>query len=78
MPLFICSECECVDNTALGNFWSRQINKQPPLCAECDPGIGKWHDAFDKVKATDEERAQVDSQGLFRNRVPPPPTKGGD
>lgn len=57
MPLFKCSKCGCVENTALSNFWSRGMNfetgklivpKPPALCSECDPAIGKWHGEFPK------------------------------
>lgn len=72
MPLFICSNCGCVDNTALNNFWIRQAHKKPALCAECDPDIGKWHECFDKRPATEAEKASVDKQGLFRNSTPGP------
>ena len=47
MPLFECSECGCVENTALGEYWYRhQIEKLPPLCSECE--TGKWHGQFEK------------------------------
>lgn len=49
MPLFKCSECGCVENTALSNFWpDTAMGKLPPLCSECDPKIGKWHSEFPK------------------------------
>lgn len=49
MPLFVCDECECVDNTALTQYWST-AEDAPALCSECDPDIGKWHDQFPKEK----------------------------
>ena len=36
MPLYECSKCGAVDNTALGNFWTRESKGLPRLCAECD------------------------------------------
>lgn len=57
MPLFKCEQCGCVENTALSNYWTRNINwdstnaeplKNPALCSECDPEIGKWHGQFPK------------------------------
>jgi hypothetical protein len=34
MPLFVCDECNAVENTALGHYWSRNIvefhNKSKP------------------------------------------------
>jgi hypothetical protein len=52
MPLFKCSQCGCVENTALSNWAIRFLYKRedgsalPPLCSACDPAIGKWHGEF--------------------------------
>ena len=43
MPLYLCSRCGALENTALGDFWSRM---DTPLCSECSRG--KWHGAFAK------------------------------
>lgn len=43
MPLFICSECGAVDNSATGKFWRHE---DAPLCAECSTGT--WHGKFPK------------------------------
>ena len=57
MPLFACSKCNAVENTALSRFWETQLRayeaktKHEPLCSECDPAIGKWHGRFPKVRA---------------------------
>jgi hypothetical protein len=49
MPLYECSACPCVENTALANYWWGHVhNEKPALCSECDPGIGKWHGEFPK------------------------------
>jgi hypothetical protein len=48
MPLFQCSQCQCVENTACCNFWPRKLGKLPLLCSECDPEIAKWHGRFPK------------------------------
>lgn len=48
MPLFKCSKCEAVENTALGDFWTNQIE---PICSECE--TGKWHGEFPKINATE-------------------------
>lgn len=50
MPCFICSKCECVENTALGHWWSRGGDHDlfiwpegmeqyygKGLCSECAP-----------------------------------------
>ena len=48
MPLFECSKCNHVDNTALGDFWmSLMTDGPPPLCTECK--TGKWHERFKKL-----------------------------
>lgn len=48
MPLFVCEVCECVENTALGHYWSRDhdyfgnpdlVGKA--LCSECSPATFK-------------------------------------
>lgn len=56
MPLFKCETCGCVENTALSNYWTRNIDwaqqgvtlSNPALCSECDPAIGRWHGWFPK------------------------------
>ena len=51
MPLYECSICHAAENTALTNFWEDLMYKRPPLCSECDPRIGKWHERFPKITA---------------------------
>jgi len=51
MSLFKCSKCGCIENTAVSHYWVRKVDKEPPLCSECDPGIGKWHNIFPKQSA---------------------------
>lgn len=48
MPIFRCSKCGRIENTALSNYWTRSGE---PLCSECDPEIGKWHGVFNKMPA---------------------------
>jgi hypothetical protein len=50
MPLFICTKCGCVDNTALCRYWELSYNKEKILCSKCDPKIGRWHGAFPRRK----------------------------
>lgn len=50
MPLFKCSKCGAIENTALGNYWIESRNKKPVLCSECGPE-GKWHGKFEKRDA---------------------------
>lgn len=44
MPLFVCDKCGCIENTALGRYWSKdmqdlweQDNLGMALCSECAP-----------------------------------------
>ena len=45
MPLFVCDDCGCVDNTATSDFY-RQAQEGSPkrLCTFCRTGT--WHDRF--------------------------------
>jgi hypothetical protein len=47
MPLFACSKCGCVENTALGKFWAQ---RDAPLCSQC--ATGAWHGRFERKNAT--------------------------
>ena len=58
MPLFACSKCNTVENTAISHFWSR--GDGPALCSACDPKIGKWHGRFPRESA-DEFQFHRDS-----------------
>ena len=57
MPLFRCSKCGCVENTALSGFWKEQYvaykdeREMAPLCSACDPEIGAWHGRFPQDSA---------------------------
>ena len=67
MSLFICSQCQCIENTALGSYWGRvSIDRKPPLCSECDTGF--WHYRFTKTKATIENiiEHRVEIYSYFR------------
>jgi len=46
MPLFECSKCGCVENTALGEYWSSRYDRVAPTCSEC--ANGEWHGRFEK------------------------------
>ena len=58
MPLFKCSKCNCIENTALGAFWGRDEK----LCSECD--TGRWHGRFDK-KTPEEAGYVMAPNGLY-------------
>ena len=67
MPLFRCESCGCVENTALSNYWTRNLDAKhlamhegremradefkPAQCSACDPDIAKWHNEFKKQSA---------------------------
>jgi hypothetical protein len=59
MPLYACSRCNVVENTALGGYWVQQRRAREagvphaPLCSECDPEIGQWHGQFPRTQMTD-------------------------
>lgn len=59
MPVFICSKCNMMENTATSNYWHRDLDldrpensppktPSPPLCSQCDPTLGKWHGLFQR------------------------------
>lgn len=61
MPLFRCSSCGCVENTALSEFWvQRDFEKVEPKCSECRTGT--WHGRFEKKPASGYK---IDQQGFL-------------
>lgn len=63
MPLFICENCNAIENTALGDYWSKHIK----LCSEC--ARGKWHNRFPKEKFNKKKWRIVD--GFVKSINPP-------
>jgi hypothetical protein len=53
MPIFRCSKCGCVENTATSGYWwgDREDRSETAMCSQCDPAIGKWHGRFPKQSA---------------------------
>jgi hypothetical protein len=58
MPLFRCEHCNSVENTAVSNYWTRNMQPdltsttpRPALCSACDPKIGVWHKQFAQKSA---------------------------
>ncbi len=51
MSLFRCSSCDCVEDTALCNYWPTRLRDAPLLCSACDPKIAKWHGRFPQQSA---------------------------
>lgn len=66
MPLFRCSKCNAIENTACCRYWTICMDahraKVDPvlLCSECDPEIGKWHGRFPKQDA--DEAGYVETE----------------
>lgn len=56
MPLFICTKCNAIENTALGQYWPTVGKDSPALCSECL--TGKWHGRFPKEIATPQTIAK--------------------
>jgi hypothetical protein len=72
MSLFQCTACGGIDNTALGNFWTRQRERLPWLCAACDPDMQAWHGHFPQQSAVGY---WVDAGGhLWQTPEQAPPT----
>src|SRR4029077_19590157 len=64
MSFFRCSNCGCVEDTALCNYWVARIRDTPTVCSGCDCNIGKWHGQFPRESA---ENWITDERGfLFR------------
>lgn len=69
MPVFKCSKCGVVENTAISGYWHRLMGLEkgekppPPLCSQCDPEFGKWHGQFDRFKP--EEHGLVEAPDGF-------------
>jgi hypothetical protein len=57
MPLFMCTKCGSVENTALSRYWQTEMEayergrKHDPLCSACDPEIAAWHGQFERKSA---------------------------
>lgn len=72
MGLFICSKCQCVENTALGWWWSKdsirlilpddmkQYEMGKGLCSECLPAFARFEDGS----------RDVDFTGKWHNKFP--------
>jgi hypothetical protein len=66
MSFFRCSKCDCVEDTALCNYWAARVRETPALCSVCDPKIGRWHGQFRREQAADSWIA--DERGLLFRR----------
>lgn len=45
MPLFVCDGCVCIENTALGDYWTQPVGNRK--CSAC--ATGSWHGLFPKL-----------------------------
>lgn len=58
MPLFACTKCDAIENTALSEYWGQNLDaygagvKFEPICSECKTGT--WHGDFPKRTCMDE------------------------
>ncbi len=64
MPIFACSECGYIDNTALTTAWERLERDDPLLCSLCE--FGKWHGVFPRRKPYVDE--MEDSRGFLQRK----------
>ena len=77
MSLYVCENCKCVENTALGQYWSKDSDIYPEpynkkaLCSECGSpeftdgtltGLGKWHGRFEKIHVRDYNKKYPESK----------------
>ena len=81
MPLFKCSKCGCVENTALSSYWwqkrafdmklAKSVAAPPSKPPRWKPlcsecGTGKWHGEFAKKPAVGYKR---DEDGFIYSQV---------
>lgn len=80
MSLYVCDNCDCIENTALGAYWSRNAPDVYPkeyqgkaLCSECGPPFyingtpthfGVWHGKFEKESLSQYREKYPDSEVL--------------
>jgi len=66
MPLFACTQCLCVENTAVSNYWRDTCEDKAPVCSQCDLEIGAWHGRFYRRSAVGmlvDNRGQLWGEG---------------
>lgn len=47
MPVFVCSRCKHLENTATSRYVELVMTGADPLCSECDSG--SWHGKFERT-----------------------------
>jgi len=65
MPIFRCSKCDNIENSALSMCsWVEQCKGKPLLCSACCPKQtkdgGKWHGLFKQKKFDPTKWKEVD------------------
>jgi len=68
MPLFLCSECGSVENTALGEYWMNKHYGEPVRCSEC--ATGQWHGEFPKERGTADVIARIGAEHFVDGTAP--------
>lgn len=69
MPLYECTKCGALENTAAGPYWIEQMEAHrtggpfKPTCSLCS--YGKWHGLFEKKNAKEAGFTRVDRQGFL-------------
>jgi len=85
MATFICSLCETIENSATGEYWSKNINMfgqkyvDKVLCSCCVPLTyidgnptkynGKWHGRFPKRLLSEYLLEVIDDTDQLRTRI---------
>jgi hypothetical protein len=81
MPLYMCSKCGSVENTALGGYWRQQMEafeaekKHEPLCSACDPssanGMGSFHGDRRPATSTPRTVTSIPSPVVYSKHMGP-------
>ncbi|MHA6346438.1 hypothetical protein [Roseivivax sp. CAU 1761] len=66
MPLFACTKCNAVENTATGWYWLAKAREEAQ-CSECRTGA--WHGHFPKQDAGESWRP--DPRNVHPKHLPP-------
>ncbi len=89
MPLFVCDECQTIENTATGHYWMRdescfadESKKGKALCSACTPPMYRdgssveysgWHGKFPREIATAELLKKYGNLVIYNTTVPTAP-----
>ena len=67
MPIFVCENCQNIENTALSDYWARLTQHKPKLCSQC--GLGKWHGQFPEEKFDPKKWKRNEYNNDFIERI---------